>query len=162
MDDPVQMEEERRLCYVGMTRARKRLYMLHAFQRRFRGSLAPGMPSRFLAELPQPLVDARSVRGRARRTEVVADTMWSRRAATVPAPQRSASQPGLEFAAGDRVRHSHFGEGVIVNVKPVPGDVEATVAFAGGGGVKRLMLNFAKLEKSGPTQRGQSGAGDIE
>jgi DNA helicase-2/ATP-dependent DNA helicase PcrA len=148
MEDPVQLEEERRLCYVGMTRARKRLYMLHAFQRRFRGSLSPSMPSRFLMELPEPLVDAHSIRGRARRTETRQDPLWARRAAVVPAAG-SAAPPGVTFRPGDRVRHSHFGEGVVVSVKAVPGDVEATVAFSGGNGIKRLMLNFAKLEKTG-------------
>lgn len=151
-DDPFQMQEERRLCYVGMTRAKRWLYMLHAFQRRFRGSLSPSMPSRFLAELPQPLVNAQTVRSRAGQTETRKDDMWSRRAATAPAA-KSANQPGLEFAAGDRVRHSHFGEGVIVAVKVVPGDVEATVAFSGNG-VKRLMLGFAKLERSGASPNG--------
>lgn len=146
-EDPVQMEEERRLCYVGMTRAKRWLYMMHTFQRRFRGSLSPSMPSRFLMELPEPLVKAQTVRSRASQTETRADPQWSRRAAAVPAA-RSASQPGLEFSAGDRVRHSHFGEGVVVSVKAVPGDVEATVAFSGNG-VKRLMLGFAKLERSG-------------
>lgn len=147
-DDPAQMEEERRLCYVGMTRAKRWLYMLHTFQRRFRGSLSPSMPSRFLMELPEPLVNAQTVRSRATKTEVRKDPMWSRRAATAPAAAKSASQPGLEFSAGDRVKHSHFGEGVIVSVKAVPGDVEATVAFSGNG-VKRLMLGFANLERSG-------------
>jgi DNA helicase-2/ATP-dependent DNA helicase PcrA len=112
------------------------------------------MPSRFLMELPDPLVSAHSIRGRAKRAEIQQDQMWSRRAATVPAPP-SAAQPGLQFSAGDRVRHSHFGEGVVVSVKPVPGDTEVTVAFSGGNGVKRLMLNFAKLEKSGPRQNGK-------
>ncbi len=146
-DDPEQMQEERRLCYVGMTRAKRFLYMLHTFQRRFRGSLSPSMPSRFLMELPEPLVNAQTVRSRASQTETRKDPMWSRRAAMAPAA-KPASQPGLEFAAGDRVRHSHFGEGVVVSVKAVPGDVEATVAFSGNG-VKRLMLGFAKLERSG-------------
>jgi DNA helicase-2/ATP-dependent DNA helicase PcrA len=154
-DDPFQMQEERRLCYVGMTRAKKWLYMLHAFQRRFRGSLSPSMPSRFLAELPQPLVNAQTVRSRAGQTETRKDDLWSRRAATAPAA-RPASQPGLEFSAGDRVRHSHFGEGVVVSVKAVPGDIEATVAFSGNG-VKRLMLGFAKLERSGVAPNGGKG-----
>ncbi len=157
VEDPAQMEEERRLCYVGMTRAKRWLYMLHTFQRRFRGSLSPSMPSRFLMELPEPLVNAQTVRSRASQTETRKDEMWSRRAAMAPAAARSASQPGLEFAAGDRVRHSHFGEGVVVSVKAVPGDVEATVAFSGNG-VKRLMLGFAKLERSGAGVGADSGS----
>ncbi len=162
VDDPEQMQEERRLCYVGMTRAKRFLYMLHTFQRRFRGSLSPSMPSRFLTELPEPLVNAQTVRSRASQTETRKDPMWSRRAAMAPAA-KSAAQPGLEFSAGDRVRHSHFGEGVVVSVKVVPGDVEATVAFSGNG-VKRLMLGFAKLERSGVDAKEFAGddAGDNE
>ena len=160
-DDPVQMEEERRLCYVGMTRAKRWLYMLHTFQRRFRGSLSPSMPSRFLMELPEPLVNAQTVRSRASQTETRTDPLWARRAAAVPAAVRSASQPKLEFSAGDRVRHSHFGEGVVVSVKAVPGDVEATVAFSGNG-VKRLMLGFAKLERSGANADPGPNASDQE
>ena len=159
-EDPVQMEEERRLCYVGMTRAKRWLYMLHTFQRRFRGSLSPSMPSRFLMELPEPLVNAQTVRSRATQTETRKDPLWARRAATVPAA-RSASQPGLEFAAGDRVRHSHFGEGVVVSIKAVPGDVEATVAFSGNG-VKRRMLGFAKLERSGAGASSRTSTSDSE
>lgn len=167
VDDPEQMQEERRLCYVGMTRAKRFLYMLHTFQRRFRGSLSPSMPSRFLMELPEPLVNAQTVRSRANQTETRKDPMWSRKAAMAPAAVQSASQPVLEFAAGDRVRHSHFGEGVVVSVKSVPGDVEATVAFSGNG-VKRLMLGFAKLERSGAgksdpkASNAEDNAGDVE
>ena len=149
LDDPAQLEEERRLCYVGMTRAQSRLYMFHAFQRRFRGSLAPSMPSRFLTEIPEPLVNARSIRSRARKTETRRDPMWSRKLATVPAAG-SASPPGASYSPGDRVKHSHFGDGVVVSTAGAPGDTEVTVAFGGGNGVKRLMLNFAPLEKVSP------------
>ncbi len=146
VEDPVQLEEERRLCYVGMTRARKRLYMLHAFQRRFRGSLSASVPSRFLMELPESAVALKSIRSHARKTDVAHDPMWTKRMATTPAP-RPATKPGQAFVSGDRVRHSHFGDGIVVSVAEVRGDVEATVAFSGGHGVKRLMLGFAPLEK---------------
>ncbi len=112
-------------------------------------------------ELPEPLVNAQTVHSRASQTETRKDPMWSRRAAMAPAAVNSASQPGLEFAAGDRVRHSHFGEGVVVSVKVVPGDVEATVAFSGNG-VKRLMLGFAKLERSGAGAGGPKKPGEID
>jgi DNA helicase-2/ATP-dependent DNA helicase PcrA len=146
MEDPVQLEEERRLCYVGMTRARKRLYMLRAFKRGFRGGGLPSLPSQFLDELPPT-----HIRGRApgrrdpRGAEIVRDPLALRRAVAVPLPAPAA--PRETFAAGDRVRHTVFGEGVVVTSAPSHGDIELTVAFAGKG-VKRLLQSFARLERA--------------
>jgi DNA helicase-2/ATP-dependent DNA helicase PcrA len=145
VDDPTQLQEERRLLYVGMTRARKRLYMFRAFQRRFRGQSGSQMASRFLQEIPDSLVTTRDIRGHSRVADRMPEPMWTKRAASTPAP-RSAARSGDQFAAGDKVRHSHFGEGVVVSATGVGGDARVTVAFAGQG-VKRLMLSFAPLEK---------------
>ena len=145
VDDPSQLEEERRLLYVGMTRARKHLYMFRAFQRRFRGQPGSQMGSRFLAEIPESLVTTRDIRGHARVADRVADPMWTRRQVAVPAP-RPARRSQSEFSAGDKVRHEHFGEGIVVSSSGTGGDTQVTVAFAGEG-VKRLMLSFAPLEK---------------
>ena len=145
VDDPSQLEEERRLLYVGMTRARKHLYMFRAFQRRFRGQSGSQMASRFLAEIPESLVTTRDIRGHARVADRVADPMWTRRQVAVPAP-RPARRSQSEFSAGDKVRHEHFGEGIVVSSSGTGGDTQVTVAFAGEG-VKRLMLSFAPLEK---------------
>ncbi|MDP6667939.1 MAG: UvrD-helicase domain-containing protein, partial [Dehalococcoidia bacterium] len=147
VDDPTQLEEERRLLYVGMTRARKRLYMFRAFQRRFRGQSGAQMASRFLTEIPGSLVTTRDIRGHARVADRMPDPMWTRRAASTPAP-RAATRSEDEFSAGDKVRHEHFGEGVVVSATGSGGDTQVTVAFAGQG-VKRLMLSFAPLEKMG-------------
>jgi DNA helicase-2/ATP-dependent DNA helicase PcrA len=133
----MQLEEERRLCYVGMTRARKRLYMLRAFKRGFRGGGLPALPSQFLDELPPS-----HIRGRAPNRR---DPLALRRAAAVPLP--APATPRETFAAGDRVRHSVFGEGVVVAAAPSHGDLELTVAFTGKG-VKRLMQSFARLERA--------------
>lgn len=146
LDSQVELEEERRLCYVGMTRARKRLYMLRAFKRAFRGMRGVSLPSRFLAELPSSLVQGGSAyrsagTPRGERFRAPADV---RHAATVPAP-RPAVRRG-SFKVGDRVRHSHFGDGMIVEAKENGGDAEVTVAFKEKG-VKRLDLNYAELER---------------
>jgi len=153
MDDPAQLQEERRLCYVGMTRARKRLYMLHAFQRGFRGVRGPSVQSRFVDEVPPELVSFHQFHAPGRRTRRRAleerpsahDPMAVKRAAAMPMP--SASKPAPTYAPGDKVLHAAFGEGVVVSAKQARGDTEVTVAFGAGQGVKRLMLNFAPMEK---------------
>ena len=142
IEDPAQLEEERRLCYVGMTRARKYLYMLRAFRRNFRGSTVAGIASRFLDELPESLVTRSRVRGM-RSSSDVTERLRARDVATILAPKVAAG-PRTEYQPGDRVRHDHFGEGVVVSARDQRGDTEVTVAFEGQG-VKRLMLNFAPL-----------------
>ena len=144
IEDPAQLEEERRLCYVGMTRARKYLYMLRAFRRNFRGSTVAGIASRFLDELPESLVTRSRVRGM-RSSSDVTERLRARDVATIPA-SKAAAGPRIMFQPGDRVRHDHFGEGVVVSARDQRGDTEVTVAFEGQG-VKRLMLNFAPLTK---------------
>jgi DNA helicase-2/ATP-dependent DNA helicase PcrA len=146
VDDPAQLEEERRLLYVGMTRARKRLFMFRAFQRRFRGQSGSQMASRFLLEIPDSLVTTKDIRGHARVADRMPDPMWTKRAASTPAPRSAARADGEEFTPGEKVRHGTFGEGVVVSSSGSGGDAQVTVAFSGQG-VKRLMLSFAPLEK---------------
>jgi DNA helicase-2/ATP-dependent DNA helicase PcrA len=163
VDDPTQLQEERRLLYVGMTRARKRLYMFRAFQRRFRGQSGSQMASRFLQEIPDSLVTTRDIRGHARVADRMPDPMWTKRSASTPAP-RSASGPTEQFAAGEKVRHATFGEGVVVSSTGTGADTQVTVAFTGQG-IKRLMLSFAPLEKvepEEPTQQYDPDADEIE
>jgi DNA helicase-2/ATP-dependent DNA helicase PcrA len=146
VDDPTQLQEERRLLYVGITRARKRLYMFTAFQRRFRGQSGSTMPSRFIQEIPESLVTRRDIRGHDRVADRIPDPMWTKRAASTPAPRSATRSSGDQFYPGDKVRHGTFGEGVVVSSTGVGSDTTVTVAFAGQG-VKRLMLSFAPLEK---------------
>ena len=122
-------EEERRLCYVGITRARKRLWLTHARSRRMFAGREVGIPSRFLSELPDELVEREG-------TEEQALTGWSlgRRGAG----RRSA--PTLPFATGDDVVHASFGEGVVTAVEP--GGV-IVVRFAGDGAERKLMADYA-------------------
>jgi ATP-dependent DNA helicase UvrD/PcrA len=127
------IEEERRLCYVGMTRAEERLTLLHASSRMLYGGRNHNLPSRFLDELP----DAHVERDRLR------PTSWS----GYGAPRRSQVQP-LEnvpdLSTGDSVRHSTLGEGVVVQIEP--GGL-VTVRFADDGSERKLMLDYAPLEK---------------
>jgi DNA helicase-2/ATP-dependent DNA helicase PcrA len=124
------VEEERRLAYVGMTRAEERLVLTHATSRSLWGSRAFNLPSRFLDELPQEGV----VRERLR------PASWSDYGAREIRPREDA--PSL--VPGDSVRHGTLGEGVVLRVEP--GGV-VTVRFADDGAERRLMLEYAPLEK---------------
>ena len=146
LDDPTQLEEERRLCYVGVTRAKDRLYLLRAFRRGFRGSSEPRLPSRFLADIPRKLVVAAERPSSRTISSPGWDSLKDRRAALVAAG-RAAEPAVATLKTGDKVRHNSFGDGVVVSSKPSGGDVEITVAFKEGQGVKRLLLSFAPLEK---------------
>jgi DNA helicase-2/ATP-dependent DNA helicase PcrA len=139
-DDPAQMEEERRLCYVGMTRAQERLYLLRAFRRAFGGH---NPASRFLADIPPDLVTTRE------RIPTVMPTRERFIAASTahPEPVEGRAAPTKAFHAGDRVRHAKFGEGIVVSCQEEKGgDQLVIVAFKGEAGIKRLLLSFAPLE----------------
>ena len=142
--DPARLEEERRLCYVGMTRAKHHLYLVRAFRRAFRGH-SPS--SRFLADIPSHLV--------AQSQRVAALTLFPTRyrcgAATTDArPSTSSGRavPSDTFAVGDHVRHLKFGEGIVVSCQPSGTDYVVVVAFRGEAGIKKLLLSFAPLEKA--------------
>ena len=138
--NPEQLEEERRLCYVGMTRAKQHLYLARAFRRAFSGH---NPPSRFLADIPPQLV-SHSERGTQRAMMSGAPTRY--RVATRPEDDRPFV-PGDSFKAGDHVRHEKFGEGIVVSCDPSGGDYQVVVAFQGEAGIKKLLLSFAPLEK---------------
>lgn len=128
-DDPAQMEEERRLCYVGMTRAKKKLYLLHALHRSLAGRSGVNPPSRFLQDIPPHLVSP---------VDLIESESKDAASATTPAialPQ-----------AGDHVRHSMFGDGIVINCSPTRNDYEVTVAFSKDVGIKKLLLSLAPME----------------
>jgi DNA helicase-2/ATP-dependent DNA helicase PcrA len=127
------IEEERRLCYVGMTRAKERLALLHASSRMLYGGRDHNLPSRFLDEVP----DRHAERERLR------PASWS----GYGAPRQSQVPPREDvpdLGTGDNVRHSTLGEGVVTRVEP--GGV-VTVRFADDGSERRLVLEYAPLEK---------------
>ncbi len=141
--DAEQMEEERRLCYVGITRAKQRLYLVHAFRRNLMGSSTPSTPSRFLDDIPKRLVASGGLwQGEEGR---VMPSLYSTRTKT-PMPNVPSSDVP-ELKPGDHVHHAQFGDGVVVNCRSVKDDKEAVVAFTSGVGVKKLLLSFARLEK---------------
>ncbi|MGD9143707.1 MAG: UvrD-helicase domain-containing protein [Dehalococcoidia bacterium] len=138
LDDPEQLEEERRLCYVGITRAQQRVYLVRAFRRRFMGSSTVNQPSRFLKDIPSQLLDdGHDWKGEDRQMEPP-ETTWSH--------EGEPDYDAPELKPGDHVTHAQFGEGVVVSCQPVKHDAEVVVAFDGAG-VKRLLLSFARLEK---------------
>jgi DNA helicase II / ATP-dependent DNA helicase PcrA len=124
------VEEERRLCYVGMTRAKERLVLMHAVARSLYGLRDFKLPSRFLDELPAEGVER----------ERLTPASWASTAPAVVAPREDI--PAL--ATGDSVRHGTLGEGVVTRIEP--GGV-VTVRFAADGSERRLMLDYAPLEK---------------
>lgn len=155
-DDRDALDEERRLFYVGATRAKERLYLLHAFRRAAYGRAEIATPSRFLHDIPPDLLQRAPKRGYAAQQT----SMFTSRAAALrhPPQARSASTPPsrrpapdgpreVAFFAGQKVRHAQFGEGIVVSSKLVEGDEEVTVAFVGKG-VKRLLASFANLQRA--------------
>jgi ATP-dependent DNA helicase UvrD/PcrA len=157
-DDPNQMEEERRLAYVGVTRAKDRLYLLRAFRRALMGQGSHNPPSRFLKDVPEELVHraAQGVEHAYQRPRREQRPGWSEmlNGGVVPQKVRAGEEPQPRaltslFSAGEHVRHARFGEGIVVNAAMTANgaDQEVTVAFKGESGVKKLLLSFAPLEK---------------
>jgi DNA helicase-2/ATP-dependent DNA helicase PcrA len=128
------LEEERRLCYVGMTRAMRQLYVTYAEQRRLHGQDSYGQPSRFITELPEELIE--EVRPRIQVARAVASGRFQR-------PTEEPPAPGMRLGA--RVRHGKFGEGVVLNVEGNGAHARVQVNFEGQG-TKWLMLQYANLE----------------
>jgi DNA helicase-2/ATP-dependent DNA helicase PcrA len=127
-----ELEEERRLAYVGMTRARRRLTLTHASARSLYGNRTYNLPSRFLDELPQEEIHRERLR----------PTSWSGYGSPTARVQPRGDVPQL--ATGDSVRHQTLGEGVVTAVEP--GGV-VSVRFAGEGADRRLVLDYAPLER---------------
>ncbi|MYE31968.1 MAG: AAA family ATPase [Chloroflexi bacterium] len=147
MDDPAQMEEERRVCYVGMTRARERLYLTHARRRMRQGRYSGAIASRFLDDLPiEDTARARTTRGtRPAETARERRAAYAARQAEGWGDDDAAGDEEPRYSPGDRVRHATFGVGVVVSCEVERGDQRVTVAFEGQG-VKKLLLSIAPLE----------------
>ncbi len=158
MDDPEQMEEERRLCYVGVTRAKDRLYLLRTFRRTLYGESEIREPSRFLQDIPPHLIQGNATPHRASPRPSARETGRFLGRAQPSAPSTSmprairsgsASPDGAAsrtFQTGDSVWHEVFGPGVVIESQWVHGDEQVTVAFAGVG-LKRLMASLAPMKK---------------
>jgi DNA helicase-2/ATP-dependent DNA helicase PcrA len=144
MGDSAQLEEERRLAYVGITRAQERLYLCHAWSRSLFGSMSYNPPSRFLSEIPADLVkmvnDKRDKAGRRLGVQPAGPRVA---AAGQPSEERQLPQ----VSPGDTVIHDRWGEGVVLSVVGAGTEATARVAFAEVG-EKNLMLAYAPLKKA--------------
>ena len=152
-DDPEELEEERRLCYVGITRAEQKLTLTCARKRMVRGETQYNPPSRFVREIPQELLDTGSNLFSSGKS-VSADSSQRRPyvskkpfSALTKGSQLTAQRgDSLAYGVGDRVRHVKFGEGTVTDIKEGGRDFEVTVKFDTAG-VRKMFAMFAKLVK---------------
>ncbi len=162
------LEEERRLAYVGITRAKKKLYLISSQQRMLYGQTSRNMPSRFLREIPSSVIDDQSVMARrstgfttprtayanASRNElghsshnkIGSYTQSSSSAHKFGQAGNAAQKNNIDFKVGDTVCHKSFGTGTVLTVTPMGGDMLLEVAFDKAG-TKKMMANYARLEK---------------
>jgi DNA helicase II / ATP-dependent DNA helicase PcrA len=143
--DPKELEEERRLAYVGITRARERLHVSRAAVRSAWGAPQYNPASRFLDEIPEPLVDWR--RAEAATTARRPSTPAVARLAARPGVRSPGNRPLIALHAGDKVTHDSYGMGTVVKTEGEGDKTQAHVDFGGETGVKRFLLRYAPLEK---------------
>jgi len=143
IDDLDGLEEERRLCYVGITRAMKQLYISYAEQRRLHGMDSFGTPSRFIAEIPEDLIEEVRPRIQVSRPMLGGAYRPPQPAGQFRAPREEPAAPGIRLGA--RVRHGRFGDGVILNLEGQGPQARVQVNFEQQG-AKWLMLSYANLE----------------
>ena len=142
MDKIASLEEERRLCYVGITRAKSKLYLTHAESRRLHGEVNLCRPSRFIKEIPKQLIDEIRLKTTVSRTKV------HRRNGMHDSLSSGAEIPQTEISLGQRVAHGKFGEGVVLNYEGQGSNARVQVNFDAAGS-KWLVLSYAKLEVLG-------------
>jgi len=136
--EPDEIEEERRLCYVGITRAQKRVYLSYACRRSFFGNSSRAIPSRFLKDIPPELA--------------IRKTNWEQRDSvftpitSLYTMRKTKPDNFIRLEVGDRIRHKSFGEGIVISCSTLESDQEITVAFTTAG-IKRLLVSLAPIEK---------------
>lgn len=162
------LEEERRLAYVGITRAKKKLYLISSQQRMLYGQTSRNMPSRFLREIPSSVIDDQSVvarrstgftsahsgfssgaRGGSSYTsssKICSARQSSNSAHKFGQAGNAAQKSNVDYKVGDTVSHKSFGTGTILTITPMGGDMLLEVAFDKAG-TKKMMANYARLEK---------------
>ncbi|MFD2671924.1 DNA helicase PcrA [Marinicrinis sediminis] len=175
LDNEEELEEERRLAYVGITRAEKELFMSHAYSRTLFGRAAQNMPSRFLDEIPDELKEREGAFGTrsgslgrggygssssfgSRTGQAAASSFGSSRSSGTAAGGKStvsfstgyaaSSGSSDDFNVGDKVAHKKWGIGVVASVKGTGDDTELQIAFPAPVGIKRLLAKFAPIEKA--------------
>lgn len=162
------LEEERRLAYVGITRAKKKLYLISSQQRILYGQTSRNMPSRFLREIPSSVIDDQSVvarrstgfttprtayanasrneLGHSSHNKIGSYTQSSSSAHKFGQAGNAAQKNNIDFKVGDTVCHKSFGTGTVLTITPMGGDMLLEVAFDKAG-TKKMMANYARLEK---------------
>jgi DNA helicase-2/ATP-dependent DNA helicase PcrA len=145
MSDTKELEEERRLAYVGITRARERLYISRALSRSAWGAPSYNPPSRFLDELPDELVEWRRGAQEAGQPQFGAPAMS--RLASRPGVRSPGNRPVISLEPGDRVTHDTFGLGTVIATAGFADSAEATVDFNDNQKPRRFLLRYAPLEK---------------
>lgn len=149
-----EIEEERRLCYVGITRAEKHLFLSNARTRTIYGRTQYYTPSRFLQEVPRnlvhvikrPVVQRLAMVSQVHKPTAKENANWFEQHKASFFPRESSAAAGCSFHVGDKVMHKKWGAGTIVTAKAADDGQEVTVAFAGGG-IRSLLTKYAKLEK---------------
>lgn len=157
--DDTEIEEERRTCYVGITRSERRLYLTYARQRTIYGRTEMSRPSRFLAEIPEELVEHKEADFFGGTDLRAPSNIWSERSIRterkryMPPPQHTAADGSVirpdasaAFKAGDAVRHSKWGDGRIVAISGSGEDAELSIAFPGEG-IKKFVQKYAPILK---------------
>ena len=158
--NPEEMEEERRLAYVAITRAKKNLIVTHVRERMINGRTSSNALSRFIGEIPEELkdvsedvVNTNELRQRMPRppkvkpvNHFVEQTKKPVNTMAAIAKKVSETAPSDKLAAGDRVKHMTFGEGTVLSAKPMGSDILYEIAFDSAG-TKKLMATYAKLKK---------------
>ncbi len=149
------MEEERRLCYVGMTRAQEKLYMIASRSRQFQGVRNENKPSRFLLDIPRELIDAQASEAsgyrpayRTRKPEQYSSPGREGPAASAPSRRSKSPQPSstTEFAIGSKVQHPVFGPGVVAAAEGSGKDAKLVIIFRDRGR-KKIALQYASLTR---------------
>ena len=141
--DPAELEEERRLCYVGITRAKIQLYISKTSRRGFRGSTEPSLPSRFLHEIPNDLIKPIND------IKITSNNLTSKKHITRRTINKinSNKEPQIEFKDGDKINHPKFGNGIIISSEISGNDYKLTITFKDGVGIKKLMAGMSNLTK---------------
>lgn len=144
-----EMEEERRLAYVGITRAKETLYLINSQQRMLYGTTSRNLASRFLHEIPEQVTKDITVSGFVKtfdKKQIGNNKLSSSSARKFGQAQNKSSAAKIAYKEGDTVRHKTFGTGIVLSLQPMGNDVLLEVAFDRAG-TKKMMANFARLEK---------------
>jgi DNA helicase-2/ATP-dependent DNA helicase PcrA len=147
--DDVEMEEERRLAYVGITRAEETLFMTRASMRTLYGRTNANSPSRFLQEVPGDLLEGEEPRRAVMplHRSAAATKVTTRMTGAAPSPYGLGGDVSLDWKVGDKAEHGKWGIGTVVSVKGQGDSLELDIAFASPTGIKKLLAKFAPIKK---------------